>query len=129
MDMEHKAYYSSTIFKQGGFSTIEALLGSWGFGMVNFVFALPAVYTIDTFGRRKLLLTTFPCMAACLLITGAAFHIQDETARIGVISLGIYLFCVFYSPGEGPVPFTCVFFFSSTRASCCACPQGVGGLT
>lgn len=53
--------------------------------IVNFVFALPAVYTIDTFGRRKLLLTTFPAMAACLLITGMGFYIDPENknARIG----------------------------------------------
>jgi len=103
------AYYSSTIFRLGGFSVINALLGSWGFGMVNFVFALPAVYTIDTFGRRKLLLTTFPCMAVCLLITGFAFYINQDAhphARVGTIAFGVYLFCVFYSPGEGPVPFT-----------------------
>jgi hypothetical protein len=30
----------------------QALMASWGFGLVNFVFAWPAVYTIDTFGRR-----------------------------------------------------------------------------
>ncbi len=40
--------------------------------MVNWIFALPAVYTIDTFGRRNLLLTTFPLMAAFLLLTGFA---------------------------------------------------------
>lgn len=100
------AYYSSTIFVEGGFSTISALLGSWGFGMINFVAALPAVYTIDTFGRRKLLLTTFPLMSICLVITGAAFHIKGKHAKIGVIALGIYLFGIAYSPGEGPVPFT-----------------------
>ena len=68
--------------------------------LVNFVFALPAVYTIDTFGRRKLLLTTFPCMAVCLLITGFAFYIDPiahAQARIGTIAFGIYFFCVFYS--------------------------------
>lgn len=103
-----QAYYSSTIFRQGGFSIIDALLGSWGFGMLNFLAAIPAVYTIDTFGRRKLLLTTFPCMAVCLLITGLGFQIGTDhpSARIGVIAFGIYLFTIFYSPGEGPVPFT-----------------------
>lgn len=100
------AYYSSTIFQQGGFSVTSALLGSWGFGAVNFLFAIPAIYTIDTFGRRNLLLTTFPAMAVCLVITGAAFHIHAEHARIGVVCLGIYLYGCFYSPGEGPVPFT-----------------------
>ncbi|CAE6461948.1 Putative metabolite transport protein YwtG OS=Bacillus subtilis (strain 168) GN=ywtG PE=3 SV=1 [Rhizoctonia solani AG-1 IB] len=100
------AYYSSTIFSQAGLGDIEAILGSWGFGMLNFVFALPAVYTIDTFGRRFLLLTTFPAMSACLLITGMAFFIENTHARTGVVAAGMYVFTIFYSPGEGPVPFT-----------------------
>jgi MFS family permease len=66
------AYYSSSVFSQAGLSDIQAILGSWGFGMLNFIFALPAVYTIDTFGRRFLLLTTFPAMSVCLLLTGMA---------------------------------------------------------
>lgn len=54
------AYYSTQIFIDSNFSTQEALAASLGFGAVNFLFAIPAFYTIDTFGRRKLLLTTFP---------------------------------------------------------------------
>ncbi|CAE6475084.1 unnamed protein product [Rhizoctonia solani] len=100
------AYYSSTVFAQAGLGDIEAILGSWGFGMLNFIFALPAVYTIDTFGRRFLLLTTFPAMSACLLITGMAFFIENTHARTGVVAAGMYVFTIFYSPGEGPVPFT-----------------------
>ena len=46
------AFYSSTIFKNAGASTTSALFASWGFGLVNFIFAWPAVWTIDTFGRR-----------------------------------------------------------------------------
>jgi hypothetical protein len=46
------AFYSSTIFTKAGATVTQALLASWGFGLVNFVFAWPAVYTIDTFGRR-----------------------------------------------------------------------------
>ncbi|TFY64940.1 hypothetical protein EVG20_g5772 [Dentipellis fragilis] len=101
------AYYASSIFTQANFTEIQALLSSWGFGLVNWVFAFPAVWTIDTFGRRNLLLTTFPLMAIFLLLTGFAFWIpEDSKARIGVVSLGVYLFGVAYSPGEGPVPFT-----------------------
>ena len=79
-----------------------------GFGVINFLFALPAVYTIDTFGRRNLLLTTFPLMSLCLLFTGFSFWIPEDSksARVGCIALGIYLFGIVYSPGEGPVPFT-----------------------
>jgi hypothetical protein len=60
------AFYAATIFVDAGFSTKDALLVSWGFGLTNFAFAWPAVWTIDTFGRRGLLLFTFPNM----LVTG-----------------------------------------------------------
>jgi MFS family permease len=78
-----------------------------GWGAINFLFAIPAIYTIDTFGRRNLLLTTFPLMSLCLFFTGFSFLIPtDSTAHIACIALGLYLFGIVYSPGEGPVPFT-----------------------
>jgi len=103
------AYYSSAIFVQANFSETAALAASLGFGIINFLFAIPAIYTIDTFGRRNLLLTTFPLMSLFLFFTGFSFLIPDDTlhtARIACIALGIYLFGIVYSPGEGPVPFT-----------------------
>ncbi|KAJ7769957.1 hypothetical protein B0H16DRAFT_1516921 [Mycena metata] len=100
------AYYSSTVFFQSGFSRIASLLSSFGFGLINFLFAIPAIFTIDTFGRRNLLLSTFPLMAICLLITGFSFWSTTQKGQLAGVSLGIYLFGVFYSPGEGPVPFT-----------------------
>lgn len=103
------AYYSSQIFLDGGFSPISALSASLGFGLINWLFAIPAVYTIDSFGRRNLLLTTFPLMSLFLFFTGFSFLIPEDTMltpRIACISLGIYLFGIVYSPGEGPVPFT-----------------------
>lgn len=100
------AYYSSVIFVQdGGFSERTGILASLGAGIINWLFALPAVYTIDTFGRRNLLLTTFPLMSLFLFFTGSAFYIPEGTGRIACVALGIYLFMVVYSPGEGPVPF------------------------
>ncbi|KAJ3966059.1 hypothetical protein EV361DRAFT_936808 [Lentinula raphanica] len=100
------AYYSSNIFSQANFTNFQALLASWGFGMINWIFAFPAIWTIDTFGRRNLLLTTFPLMSIFLLLAGFAFWIPDQKAQVGVVALGIYLFSMAYSPGEGPVPFT-----------------------
>ncbi|PNS18889.1 hypothetical protein CAC42_5428 [Sphaceloma murrayae] len=101
------AFYSSSVFSSAGATNLQALFASFGFGLVNFVFAFPAVWTIDTFGRRNLLLFTFPNMAWTLLAAGFAFYIPGSgPAHVGVISLFIYLFAAFYSPGEGPVPFT-----------------------
>ncbi|KZL79900.1 mfs sugar transporter [Colletotrichum incanum] len=100
------AYYSSEIFLAAEFSEVSALSASLGFGVINWLFALPAFYTIDTFGRRNLLLTTFPLMAICLFFTGFSFYIPTNPAKIACIATGIYLFGMVYSPGEGPVPFT-----------------------
>ncbi|KAL8727745.1 MAG: hypothetical protein Q9166_005858 [cf. Caloplaca sp. 2 TL-2023] len=101
------AFYSSTLFVDAHASERSALLVSWGFGLINFVFAWPAVWTIDTYGRRALLLFTFPHMAWTLLASGFCFYIpNDSPAHLGMITLFIYLFAAFYSPGEGPVPFT-----------------------
>ena len=99
-------YYNSTIFIQGGFTEVDALTASWGFGMVNFLFAIPTFYTIDTFGRRNLLLLTFPLMAIFLLWTGFGFLASNDQTRIGMVASGVYIFSAIYSAGEGPVPFT-----------------------
>ena len=99
-------YYNSTIFIEGGFTQVDALTASWGFGMVNFLFAIPTFYTIDTFGRRNLLLLTFPLMAIFLLWTGFGFLASNDQTRIGMVASGVYIFSAIYSAGEGPVPFT-----------------------
>ncbi|KAI2615166.1 hypothetical protein GGR54DRAFT_311083 [Hypoxylon sp. NC1633] len=101
------AFYSSTVFKEAGTSDFNALLASWGFGLVNFLFAWPAIWTIDSFGRRSLLLFTFPNMAWSLLAAGLCTLIpKTSQLHVGLVALFVYLFAVFYSPGEGPVPFT-----------------------
>lgn len=104
------AYYSTSIFRGAGFTVENALLVSMGTGLVNWLFAIPAIYTIDTFGRRNLLLVTFPIMAIWLFFTGFSFNIEKavevSTARLACITTGLYMFMVTYSPGEGPVPFT-----------------------
>jgi len=101
------AFYSSTIFEQAGASVEKSLIASMGFGLVNFVFAWPAIWTIDTFGRRTLLLFTFPQMCWTLLAAGLCYLIpESSSAHLGLVALFIYLFAAWYSPGEGPVPFT-----------------------
>ena len=101
------AFYSSTIFQQAGATNLNALVASFGFGLVNFVFAWPAIWTIDTYGRRSLLLFTFPQMAWTLLAAGLFTLIPGNGgAHLGLVALFIYIFAAFYSPGEGPVPFT-----------------------
>ena len=100
------AYYSSTVFREAGFSEVSALGATLGFGALNWVAAAPAVWTIDSkhsffaslsrmefakgdewhgkgtddlslsstaFGRRTLLLVTFPLMAIFLFMSTSRF--------------------------------------------------------
>lgn len=97
-----------------------------GFGILNFVFALPAVYTIDRLGRRFLLLSTYPFLALFQLLTAMAFLLPNGSAgQTATVLTGMYLFSgrtasdsilvclsgwlivplVFYSPGQGPIAF------------------------
>lgn len=77
-----------------------------GVGMINFAFAVPAFFTIDKFGRRNLLLLTFPFLALFQLFSAVAF-ITNNTR---LVIAGLYLFAVAYSPGEGPVPFVSISY-------------------
>lgn len=94
--------------QEAKFAPSSALAASLGWGVINWLFAIPAIYTIDTFGRRNLLLITFPLMSLSMFFTGFSFWIPEShhTARTACIALGTYIFGIFYSPGEGPVPFT-----------------------
>lgn len=71
-----------------------------GFGLVMFVCAFPAIWTMDSYGRRNLLLLTFPNMAWCLLAAGLSFLMpEDSSARVPLIAFFIYLFTALYGPG------------------------------
>ncbi|OAA65817.1 Sugar/inositol transporter [Niveomyces insectorum RCEF 264] len=99
------AFYSSTIFAEAGYSVKSTLLAAWGNGVIMFVFAFPALYTMDTFGRRNLLLTTFPNMAWCLLASGLCFLMNEgNSARVPLIVFFVCLFSALYGPGIGPMP-------------------------
>ena len=82
------AYYSSLIFQKAGYYRQRALQASMGFGIINFVFAIPALKLIDSWGRRPLLITTFPLMAIFQLLTGLAF-LAEGTTRKALVTTGM----------------------------------------
>lgn len=101
------------------------MLASLGCGVLNFVGALPAFFTIDRFGRRKLLLYTLPVLSVLLFITAAAFGVSDQEQKTGLLLTTLYLFMFAYSPGLGPVPFT----YSAEVFSLSARPLGMSSAT
>jgi len=103
------SFYSSTIFKNVGYTDTQALYASLGYGAVQVVFTIPTLFLIDTKGRRTLTLATFPGMCIFLLAAGLSLLNDSESvsrgARIGPVVLFVYLFTICYSLGEGPVAF------------------------
>ncbi|KAF1919234.1 sugar transporter-like protein [Ampelomyces quisqualis] len=102
------SFYSSTIFKNAGYTDEQALYASLGYGAIQVVFTIPTLFLIDTKGRRTLCLITFPIMCVTLLAAGLSL-LQPESAsigaKIGPVALFVYLFTIAYSLGEGPVAF------------------------
>lgn len=98
------AFFSSTIFSRASGSMILALWASVIFGLVNFLGAFPAIWTMDSFGRRRLLLWTLPPMSVTMAGIAVVIGLPESTARFIVLASLIYLFCALYSPGMGPVP-------------------------
>jgi len=117
-------FFSSTIFTEitnswgtGGSSTaltgqhapskIPALWGSWGFGMISFMFTFPALWLIDRIGRRALMLITLPSLSWTLIATALVFLRDDhhQQTELGLVLFFVYLYTALYSAGMGPVAF------------------------
>ncbi|CVK92243.1 related to myo-inositol transport protein ITR1 [Fusarium proliferatum] len=101
------SFYSSSIFREAGYSHDEALYASLGYGAIQVVFTIPTLFLIDTKGRRFLTLATFPFMCIFLLAGGLSLlnDSDNRAANIGPVVLFVYLFTIAYCLGEGPVAF------------------------
>ncbi|CAP93411.1 Pc16g07410 [Penicillium rubens Wisconsin 54-1255] len=119
------SFYSSTIFREVGYTEDQALYASLGYGAIQVVATIPTLFLIDTKGRRTLtlivsqlriycgiLLTifltkTFPFMCIFLLAAGLSLlnNTDNHAAMIAPVALFVYLFTIAYSLGEGPVAF------------------------
>ena len=101
------SFYSSSIFTNAGYTDTQALYASLGYGAVQVVFTIPTLFMIDTVGRRKLCLITFPGMCIFLLAAGLSLlnDSGSKAAQVGPVVLFVYLFTICYSLGEGPVAF------------------------
>ncbi|KAH7106218.1 hypothetical protein BKA62DRAFT_686392 [Auriculariales sp. MPI-PUGE-AT-0066] len=99
------AYYSSQVFVESGFSRDTALLATMGTGVLSWLFAIPAMYTIDSFGRRNLVLVSLPVLGLCLAVTALGFQFPLGDVRLATVASSLYVFMIAYGPGMGPVPF------------------------
>ncbi|MDF7798291.1 sugar porter family MFS transporter [Pontiellaceae bacterium B1224] len=67
-------FYAPTIFEKTGITQESAFLQTIIIGLVNLGFTLLAIYIIDRFGRKPLLLIGTAAMSVCLFTNAWAFH-------------------------------------------------------
>jgi len=83
-------YYSSEIFRNMGIKTEGALLQTILVGTINLVFTVLAIFTVDKFGRKPLMIIGALCMAIGMAGLGIMFF----TGHLGLAAL---LFMLFYT--------------------------------
>ncbi len=95
-------YYAPMIFEKAGASTNSAMLQAVAVGVTNMLFTIIAMFFIDKFGRKTLLL--IGAVGMFLSLAGAAFHYYDETlfGSYGVVFF-IVGFIAFFAFSQGAV--------------------------
>lgn len=95
-------YYAPMIFEKAGSSTNSAMLQAVAVGVTNMIFTIIAMFFIDKFGRKTLLLIGAVGMA--LSLAGAALHYFDETlfGPAGIVAF-IVGFIAFFAFSQGAV--------------------------
>ncbi len=84
-------YYGPTILKQAGFPEQTALQVQVFFGLINLVFTIVALFIIDRFGRRPLLIGGMAVVALSMLSAGMIQAFVEVPGKLIVVVLGIYM--------------------------------------
>lgn len=94
-------YYAPRIFEMAGIAKNAAFLQAVSIGVTNMLFTILAMFLIDRFGRKTLLLIGSVGMVVFLGLVARAFYIQD----FGGYSVMIYLigFIAFFAFSQGAV--------------------------
>ncbi len=83
-------YYAGNIFRNMGSSTDSSLLQTIIVGIVNLLFTVVAIYTVDRFGRKPLMIIGSIGMAVSMFALGFAFYFN----QLGIAAL---LFMLIYT--------------------------------
>ena len=93
-------YYASEIFRNMGSDTDTSLLQTIIVGAINLIFTVLAIYTVDRFGRKPLMIIGGIGMGICMFALGFAFYFN----QLGLVALFAMLgYVAFFAMSWGPV--------------------------
>ncbi len=86
-------YYGPMILREAGLESGSALLYQVALGTIGLVFTLFAIWKIDSWGRRPLLVGGMACVT-CAITATAILMLVNAPALWIVILLGVYMACL-----------------------------------
>lgn len=93
-------YYAPEIFKGMGMETDASMLQTIIVGAINMLFTILAIYTVDNFGRTKLMLIGSIVMALSMIGLGTVLYLEVT----GILALILMLFYIAaFAMSWGPV--------------------------
>lgn len=118
-------YYAPRIFSMTGLARDTALLQAVLIGVTNMVFTIIAMFVIDKFGRKTLLIAGSVGMVIFLGLTARAFYLQDFGGYLVLIYLVGFIASFAFSQGAVIWVFLSEIFPNSVRAK----GQALGSFT
>lgn len=93
-------YYAPAIFEKAGFQTSSAMGTAAVIGFFNMIFTIVAIWKIDVWGRKPLLVAGFVGLGIALLTIGSLFSTQQGTyPLVGGFIFYIAIFAATLGPG------------------------------
>jgi len=94
-------YYAPRIFEMAGAAADDALLQAVAVGGTNLLFTVMAMFIIDKFGRRPLMLIGSVGTALTLILVAVAFYAGGEMGT--PVLIGLLGFIAFFAMSQGAV--------------------------
>lgn len=95
-------YYAPTIFMKAGYESAQsALFANVMIGIINFIFTFVAIFSVDRFGRKGLLLIGFSGLFLSIMATGFIF--QSSVIGGKIILLPLLFYVAFFCMSVGAV--------------------------
>ncbi|MFT3998342.1 MAG: sugar porter family MFS transporter [Asticcacaulis sp.] len=97
-------YYAPTMFKNLGLGNDAAMMNTVIMGIAMVVFTVIALFTVDRWGRKPLLILGSVVMAASLIVLGLLYQTQAPGAKPGMLYLIVAItYIAGFSLSWGPI--------------------------
>ena len=90
-------YYGPTILESAGFKLDSALQFQVAIGVINLIFTIIALWKIDSWGRRPLLIWGMAGVFVSLMIIATLFYTGQTSSIWIIIMLCVYMACLAFS--------------------------------